>query len=82
MFDSIFYCGMVGTSTGKDSEMVSDEIQELVLEISEILDGHTHNDVINVLVTLLGLSLEVVKNPDQIIDDMVKFLKETNYATQ
>jgi len=82
MFDSIFYCGMVGTSTGKDSEMVSDEIQELVLEISEILGGHTHNDVINVLVTLLGLSLEVVKNPDQIIDDMVKFLKETNYATQ
>jgi len=57
-------------------------VEELVLEISEILDGHTHNDVINVLVTLLGLSLEFVENPDQIIDDMVKFLKETNYATQ
>lgn len=57
-------------------------MEELVLEISEILDGHTHNDVINVLVTLLGLSLEFVENPDQIIDDMVKFLKETNYATQ
>ena len=57
-------------------------MEELVLEISEILDGHTHDDVINVLVTLLGLSLEVVENPDQIIVDMVNFLKETNYATQ
>ncbi len=57
-------------------------MEELVLEINEILDGHTHDDVINVLVTLLGLSLEVVENPDQIIDDMVKYLKETNYATQ
>ena len=57
-------------------------MEELVLEINEILDGHTHDDVINVLVTLLGLSLEVVENPDQIIVDMVKYLKETNYATQ
>lgn len=57
-------------------------MEELVLEISEILDGHTHNDVINVLVTLLGFSLEVVENPDQIIDDMVKFLKEKNHAVQ
>jgi len=57
-------------------------VEELVLEISEILDGHTHNDVINVLVTLLGFSLEVVENPDQIIDDMVKFLKEKNHAVQ
>jgi len=57
-------------------------VEELVLEINEILDGHTHDDVINVLVTLLGLSLEVVENPDQIIDDMVKFLKEKNHAVQ
>lgn len=57
-------------------------MEELVLEINEILDGHTHDDVINVLVTLLGLSLEVVENPDQIIDDMVKFLKEKNHAVQ
>ena len=57
-------------------------MEELVLEISEILDGHTHDDVINVLVTLLGLSLEVVENPDQIIVDMVNFLKENKDATQ
>lgn len=57
-------------------------MEELVLEINEILDGHTHNDVINVLVTLLGLSLEVVENPDQIIVDMVKYLKENKDAAQ
>lgn len=60
-------------------------MEELVDDIQKVVDGHSGADVITALITVLKLALECAPTEEtrlNVIEDMVKFLKEVDYATQ
>lgn len=81
MFDSIFYCGMVGTSTGKDSKV---NTHEMIEAFQEIMDDQSGATCVVALTTVLKLALETAPEEArfQLIDNIVTYMKEIDYATQ
>jgi hypothetical protein len=60
-------------------------VQELVDDIQDLLDGQSGAEAIGALITVLKIALECApseKDRLSLIDDMVKYLREADYATQ
>lgn len=60
-------------------------MEELVDRIQDLIDGRDGEEVITVLIMVLKSALECAPSEEDrlsVIDDMVKYLKEPEYATQ
>ena len=60
-------------------------MEELVNDIEDLIDNRSGQEVIGALITVLKMALECAPSEEDrlsVIDDMVKYLKETDYATQ
>lgn len=60
-------------------------MEEMIDKIADVLDGCEGEDAIAVLITVLKWALQCAPTEEDrlnVIDDMVKYLKEAEYATQ
>ena len=60
-------------------------MEELVDDIQALLDGQSGTKALGALITVLKIALECAPTEEDrlnVIDDMVKYLKEAEYATQ
>ena len=60
-------------------------MEDLVKEISKVLDGADGDDAVAALISVLKAALDLAPTEEErliVIEDMVVFLKEPQYATQ
>ena len=60
-------------------------MEKLIIELSKVLDGADGNDAVAALITVLKAALDLAPTEEDrldVINDMILFLKETEYATQ